>query len=71
MFVCFYVFVYVFLLVCFCFFLFLSVCCMFSPSLFKLLHLQSKNTSKNINLKKKNIKTLRKTEQTEISQPDP
>ena len=45
---------------------------MFSPSLFKLLHLQSKNTYKN---RKTNRTTGRKTkkqpETTEISQPEP
>ena len=52
--------------------LFLSVVFLFSPSCFKLLHLQSKNnTYKHI---KQNITTRRKTEQhkiAEISQPEP
>ena len=64
---CISVFFYVFDVSCsvvLCFFMFLF---MFSPSLFKLLHLQSKGTYKNIKQKKHNTKKLRKTEQKQKS----
>ena len=70
---------FMFFLKLFCCFCYGSLCCLlFSPSLFKLLHLQSKKTHINICFvkKTKNIKTRKKTgetkeKKTEISQPDP
>ena len=56
-------------------YVYLCLCLMFSPSIFKLLHLRSNDTHKHI---KQNITTLRTTEQhktkptqTETSQPEP